>query len=163
MLEALYLEEEIQEAVRQLASTLNVKVYHPCYWVVLNGAFMFAADLLRLCKGTGAVRFLTVNRGYSVLGKPHEPKIFYTDPPEFLAKYTHVFVDVVAEEGETFKTLLRYIPPKQRAKTVALVVKGDKYLPDFYGFNAPKDLFLTGYGMSPYRHLSYIATMRRQT
>lgn len=163
MLEEVFSKQQIAEAVTMLAKQVSLKAYHPCFWVVFNGAFMFATDFLRQVRGAGAIRFLTVDRGYFFAGKPHEPKVYHTtEPPAFEDRYTHVFLDVITEEGLTFKALKDLLPKGRGAKTVALVVKEGKNVPDFWGLIAPPDAFLTGYGMGPYRWLDHIANIRRK-
>ena len=132
-----------------------VTLHNPCLWIILNGAFMFGADLMRRCE-PAQVELLRVYRGYDV-GRPHEP--YFTVPrPTFLTKYTHVFVDVIAEEGKTLNFLKSLTSTRYRKHvyTCALIVKGTQYTPDIYGLRLHTNKFLTGYGMGPKRWLPYI-------
>jgi len=126
---------------------------------------MFAADLLRQAKGVRSVQFVYVERGYGSVEGPHDPHIYHmSHEPVFLTKYNHVFVDVVVEEGRTFRALLDLVPERQRKSTTtcALFVKGSDYTPTIYGVRVATEAFLVGYGMLPYRNLPYIAERREK-
>jgi len=163
MLDRLIGEDEIAYLVEGLGSKITM-IHDPCVWIVMDGAFMFAADLLRRAKGIRAVKFFYVDRGYGTPEGPWEPRIFHIrETPTFLTKYIHVFVDVVVEEGKTFEALLNLVPERQRPSVVtcALVMKG-QYEPTIHGTSVEPDKFLTGYGMGPYRNLPFIAERRKK-
>ena len=52
-------EEEIQKSIAQIASNMNVlKNENPHFLVILNGSFLFAADLLKQLKFDAEVSFI---------------------------------------------------------------------------------------------------------
>lgn len=144
---------EIRHGVVRCASHL-LGVKNVCVTVVLNGGFMFAADLLRELPDIAEVRFIRIDRGYS-LGKTKEPRIV-GEAPSFFSKDVHVFLDVVAETGETFELLRDLAPSRLTCLTCALVVNGKGYTPDIFGIRLDGSMFLYGYGMGPRRHLCAI-------
>jgi len=159
MLKQVLSADEIAILVADLGDKLS-RIYSPCVWIVMDGAFMFAADLLRKAKGIKSVQFVYVERGYGTIRGPHDPHVYHLSyEPVFLTKYHHVFVDVVVEEGKTFRKLLDLVPERQRSNTTccALIRKGDDFGPVVFGKQVDKEPFLTGYGMFPYRNLPYIA------
>jgi hypoxanthine phosphoribosyltransferase len=161
--------KEIDELVTKLGQQITM-VHDPCVWIVMDGGFMFAADLLRKAKGVRSTQLIYVDRGYGEPQGPHDPHVYHmSHEPVFLTKYNHVFVDVVMETGKTFKKLLDLVPDFQRKSVVtcALVVKETagsqgSVLPTLRGTTVPRDRFLTGYGMAPYRNLPYIAERREK-
>lgn len=156
--------KEIEELVDGLADKITL-MHDPCVWVVMDGGFMFAADLLRKAKGIRSVQFVFVDRGYGTVAGPHDPHIYHVHhEPVFLTKYTHVFVDVIVEEGRTFQALLDLVPDRQKPDTFtcALIRRGEDFGPVIFGKQLPKGPLLTGYGMLPYRNLPYIAERREK-
>lgn len=150
---------EITSLVSILAEEITM-MHDPCIWIVMDGGFMFAADLLRQAKGIKSVQFVFVDRGYGSVTGPHDPHIYHVHhTPVFLTKYTHVFVDVIVEEGRTFQALLNLVPDRQKPDTFtcALIRRGEDFGPVMFGKQLSKGPLLTGYGMGPYRHLAYIA------
>lgn len=165
MLNKLLSEGEVQGYVTSLAARLFAKTNDACIWVIMDAAFMFAADLLRQMKGDKTVKFLYVERGYGEPGGPHPPHIYHMSaPPIFLTKYQHVFVDVICETGKTLEKVVDLVPDQQRRDliTCVLVAKGDAYTPTLVGKRVSDKYFLTGYGMGPYRDLPYIAERREK-
>jgi len=155
---------EITNLVSIVAEEITM-IHDPCIWIVMDGGFMFGADLLRKAKGIKSVQFIYVERGYGSVTGPHDPRIYHlSHEPVFLTKYNHVFVDVVVEEGKTFRKLLDLVPERQHPDTTccALIRRGDDFGPVLFGKQLPKGPLLTGYGMGPYRNLPYIAERREK-
>ena len=164
MLKQILSADEIAVLVADLGDKLTL-IHDPCVWIVMDGGFMFGADLLRKAKGIRSVQFIYVDRGYGSTTGPHDPHIFHmSHEPVFLTKYHHVFVDVIVEEGRTFRALLDLVPDRQQSNTTccALIKKGDCFGPVLFGKQVDKEPFLTGYGMLPYRNLGYIAERREK-
>lgn len=164
MLDKLIDVDEIAYLVEGLGSKITL-IHDPCIWIVMDGAFMFAADLLRASRGIRSTQFFFVDRGYGQPTGPHDPHIYHVHhEPVFLTKYSHVIVDVVVEEGRTFQALLDLVPERQRPSvtTCALVVKGTDFTPTIFGKRVDKVGHLTGYGMGPYRNLPHISVRRER-
>jgi len=167
MLPELISSEEIEVLVGQLAKKLTLGVHNPCLWIIMDGAFMFGADIIRRVGGMRQTELIRVKRDYES-GKPTHPRLYYPygQKPVFLTKYTHVLIDVISETGGTFeyiKSELASDRERPRIVTCALIAKGAAYTPSFIGKRVEADSgFLTGYGMGPARHLPYIAIQERK-
>jgi len=151
---------DISLAVHDIAGRIRRDIKNPCFWLIMNGAFMFGADLVRQVPQTQDVQFLHIKRGFGAR-RPHEPYLI-GENPTFLTKYTHVFVDIIAETGTTLQFALSMVPGRQRerAKTVALICK--YWEPDYSGYKTDTPDFLSGYGMGPHRQLSYIVRIPQE-
>lgn len=156
------LEHEIRGCIRSLWEPIAA-LHRPILYIVLDGGFMFGANLTRETQSViVGVDLISVNRGYET-GKPHTP-VLIGKPPIFLAGTTPVFVDVITETGTTFEFLKELVPESFRHEvvTIALVVKGEEYTPDFFGKRIITKNLLTGYGMGPHRELPYIAEIKEE-
>lgn len=156
--------------IRDITTTLAGKINHldkPYLWIILSGGFVFGADLVRNLSEVKEVGFICIKRGYNSQEGPREPVVYhgYGGPHVYLPKYTHVLVDVICEEGLTFKKVISFFPLSYRDQivTCALILKGTKFVPTLVGHPVSEDTgFLTGYGMGPQRHLPYIAERRNK-
>jgi len=160
MMNILFSRSAIRGMVSRMADMTNkrasMRTAH--YWVIMHGAFMFASDFLRQMPSR-PVNFIHIKRGYNA-SSIQEPELI-SEEPTFFSGRRHIFIDVVTETGLTFKYLMDMLPPKLRRKaiTVALVqkvVNNVEWQPSVIGFRLETDLFLSGYGMGPYRMLPYI-------
>jgi len=166
MLPELISSEEIEVLVDQLSTKITLHAHNPCLWIIMDGAFMFGADIIRRVGGMRQTELIRVKRDYES-GKPTQPRLYYPygQKPVFLTKYTHVLIDVISETGATFeyiKSELVSDRERPRIVTCALIAKGDKYTPSFVGKRIEAEGFLTGYGMGPHRHLPYVARIERR-
>jgi len=166
MIPELISQSEISAIVNRLGTKITLKAHNPCLWIILDGAFMFGADIIRQVGGMRKTELLKVKRDYES-GEPTHPKLYYPygHKPVFLTKYTHVLIDVVAETGGTFEFIKsELVGDRERPNiiTCALIVKGTAYTPTFVGKRIEAEGFLTGYGMGPYRHLPYVAKHERR-
>lgn len=143
---------EIQNAIRKVAKQIE-KEYagkDPLFLVVLNGAFMFAADLIRNMDITCDVDFVKVSsyKGLASTGKL-EVKI----PNERDLKDRHVvIVEDIVDSGFTLHQYLPKVKEQSPAslKICTLLRKPDatEYIVDvdFTCFNIPTK-FVIGYGL----------------
>lgn len=158
----LYTESTIKYAVLGLAETVQDRAIAALHvHVIMDGAFMFAADFVRVYEGKIAkVTFLRILRGYEGI-TPHPPRLLFKWPRYTRGlnpHYTHLILDVCTETGATLefaRNLLDAVKEEERPKqllTCALV--GIRRLPssaDIVGLLCRKNVFLTGYGMGPSR------------
>ncbi len=147
---------DIQDLVDDVAHTLTFREYKYKKLVgvvIMKGAFMFAADLVRKWDIAVDLDFIHVQRGYSI-GAPGTPKMLTVY--EFKPKTSYILIDVIAEKGTTFEYVKSFIPDKAEVVTCSLIVKGNLYTPTVFGkrLNTPKHL--QGYGMGPRRDLSWV-------
>jgi hypoxanthine phosphoribosyltransferase len=120
--------------------------------VVLKGALLFAADLLRRIEGDVLVDFFVVS-SYAVDGvSSAEVQVLHAPRTDVTGRHV-ILVDEVVDTGRTVATLLeRYITGRGAAsvRVCALLDKSAaRVVPvtiDYVGFEAP-DRWLVGYGM----------------
>lgn len=132
--------------------------------VLLNGAMMYAADLLRRLPAN--YRFCTVSVSSYGAGTESSGTLTWKSPMPFVEGQRVLVVDDVLDSGLTLATLLRELH-RCGAAEVAATVAVDKparrrcEVPDVIAaLTEPRDLFLVGYGMDwddRYRNLPEIA------
>ncbi len=142
----------IAKTVKQMGKNLKA-AYHdkkPLFICVLNGAFVFAADLLRACDFPCEVAFVRLSsyQGSSSTGKV--TTIFGLDVP---VKGRHVVVvEDIVDSGLTLKHFLREMAALEPAslKLAVLLIKPEALQvdirPEYCGFEIPNE-FVVGYGL----------------
>ena len=145
-------EEKILEAVKHVATRVNddLKGKNPLFLVVLNGAFMFAADLVRGINTECEVSFvkLASYSGTSSSGKVKE----LVGMNEKLEGRNIVVVEDIVDSGNTIEHILEDLKTKNPASVVvaAFLFKPDVFKKDFkiqyIGMEIPND-FIVGYGL----------------
>ncbi len=148
-----YLEEEkLDQIVSAMADKINTKYAGktPLFVVVLNGAFIFASDLMKQVKLDCEVSFLRVSsyRGTSSTGEVKEMMPIGTDVTGRDVVLIEDIVDTGKTMGEVKTKML-----SEGANSVSicsLLFKPDafvgNYLVDFIGIEIP-DRFVVGYGL----------------
>ena len=120
--------------------------------VVLKGAILFAADLLRRIEGDVLVDFFVVS-SYAADGIfSDEVQVLHAPRTDLTGRHV-ILVDEIVDTGRTVATLLqRYVTGRGAAsvRVCALLDKSSaRVVPvtiDYVGFEAP-DRWLVGYGM----------------
>jgi hypoxanthine phosphoribosyltransferase len=145
-------ERQISEAVKSVSDLINadLKNEKPLFLVVLNGAFMFAADLLKEFNFPCEVSFikLTSYSGVSSSGTVNE----IIGLNEDVRQRTVVIVEDIVETGLTLERLVNALTEKQvkKIKVATALFKPNQYKKgikiDYSGFEIP-DNFVVGYGM----------------
>ena len=149
----LYLsEKEIQESIEQVANQINAdyKGEDVVFVGVLNGAFMFASDLMKDIKLECEISFVKVQsyKGTSSTGNVHELIGLTTD-----VKNKHVIiVEDIVDSGLTLNKLYSMIDhhsPKS-VEVATLLYKPEafkgKYPPKYVGIEIPNK-FIVGFGL----------------
>lgn len=145
-------DKEIQAAVQLMANQINTDLNDEevVFLGVMNGAFMFASDLLRRITFRSQVSFVKLT-SYEGLSQTGKMKMLIGINEELKDK-TVVIIEDIIDTGYTMKHMISQIKgflPK-RVCTVALLLKPDKLnvqIPlDYIGFRIPED-FLVGYGL----------------
>ncbi|MBQ2533859.1 MAG: hypoxanthine phosphoribosyltransferase [Prevotella sp.] len=150
-------EAEIQEAVKNVASRIKADYEdkNPVFLVVLNGAFSFAADLLRMLDFPCEYVFTKVNSydGLASTGKviEHIPIL------EDLTDRHVVVIEDIVETGYSMQFLMEVLSKKSpaSAEICAFSFKPEKLLVKdlkvkYVGMQLPDD-FIVGYGLD-YHH-----------
>ena len=144
--------EALHENISKLAETLSadVKKSFPLFIVVLNGSFIFAADLVKLLKFPCEITFvkLASYHGTSSTGQVSE-LIGLTENVE---GRTIVVVEDIIDTGNTLEKLYDLLKDKKakEIKIVTLLFKPEAYkksIPvDYVGLRI-KNEFVVGYGL----------------
>ena len=166
MMTELYSANAISERVEDIADDLNrafkgAKVVHAV--VTLNGAFMFAADLVRhldlplVMHFAGEQSYLGTQQGEMRINVNALPRSFNNEPV--------LVIEDIMDTGNTADILRGMIAERQsgQIKIAALLKRqGGDGAADYHAFTLPRGLFVVGYGMDMdgrYRELSNIYTM----
>ena len=144
--------DEIAAAVGRIASKMNQDLAgkNPLFLCVLNGAFVFAADLFREMTIDSEISFIRM-KSYEGMQSTGEVKQIYGLQQDITGR-TVVVVEDIVDTGLTMKQLvetLRARGPKD-IKIATLLVKPDKLKVEldinYVAMNIPND-FIVGYGL----------------
>lgn len=150
---ALYLTEDcIKERIAKIASQVEAELIgkHPLFLVVLNGAFVFAADFLRSITTPCEVSFIRLAsyEGTSSTGEVKE----LIGLNEEIAGRTVVILEDIIDSGLTMQELLQTLALKnpKEIRIVSLFVKPDNLKVNldiqYCCFEIEND-FIVGYGL----------------
>ena len=143
---------EIGKVVDNLASQLNrdLKDKNPLFLVVLNGAFIFAADLYRKITVPSEISFVKL-ASYSGTSSTSDVKELIGLNEKLKGRYVVILEDII-DTGTTMQYLinkLHYIGVED-VKLVALLFKPNAFREsfriDYLGMEIPND-FIVGYGL----------------
>jgi len=144
--------DKIQESVRQMAKKINTDLAKdmPLFLVVLNGSFMFAADLLKEVIIPCEISFIKLAsyHGTSSTGTVTE-MIGLT---EEIKGRTVVVIEDIVDTGVTIEKLVVLLNKKEvkQIKIASFLLKPDAYTKDikvdYVGMEIPND-FVVGYGL----------------
>lgn len=142
------LKSRIKEVAQQISKDMEGK--NPLFLGVLNGAFMFAADLMREMTIPCEVSFvkLASYQGTTSTGKIQE----VIGINENLSGRTVIIVEDIVESGMTMKRMMEQIGTRNPASVhiCTLFFKPDKLKEDldldYVAFSIPDD-FIVGYGL----------------
>lgn len=145
-------EEEIQNAIREIANAINRDYVgrKPVIVAVLNGAFMFTADLIKMLEIEVEVSFVKV-KSYQGMQSSGQVKELLGLESSLHGKDVILLEDIV-DSGHTIKHLLKMLDEKQVASVsiATLLFKPDALKVDvplqYIGIRIP-NLFVVGYGL----------------
>ena len=145
-------EAEIQNRIKTVAAQISkdMEGKNPLFLGVLNGAFMFAADLMRAMTIPCEISFvkLASYQGTTSTGKIQE----VIGINENLSGRTVVIVEDIVESGATMKRMIEQLGTRNPASVhiCTLFFKPDKLKEDlkldYVAFRIPDD-FIVGYGL----------------
>lgn len=145
-------QEKIAEAVGALAQRIHndVEGKNPLFVVLLNGAFVFASDLLRAIDMPCEIDFMRVK---SYEGTQSSGKIRVIQDLQFdIADRTVVLIEDIVDTGTTMNYLLQELHSRnpKEIKIAALLFKPESlqydFEVDYAAFEIPRD-FIVGYGL----------------
>jgi len=166
----LYSRAQIDERVKELAAQV-VGVYREkdlTVAVVLSGAFMFAADLVRHLAQHVEVVFVRATSYGDGTAPQHAPKIDVFDPIDWSGRDVLIVEDIV-DTGHTLAALIEVVTAggARSVRACAFLEKTSRRAADvdveFAGFQLEGDEFVVGYGLDlagRYRNLPYVGVLR---
>jgi hypoxanthine phosphoribosyltransferase len=159
--------DKIQDAVIKIAQSINndLKESQVIFVIVLNGAFMFAADLIKKINLNCGITFLKLASYDGMENTGHVKKLIGIN--EELENKTVVVIEDIVDTGNSLNNIIRQLNEYKPGtiKTATLLFKPGSYRfnykPDYIGFEIP-DNFVVGYGLdyNGYgRNLNHIYTV----
>lgn len=150
--ETLIKETEIRAAIDIVAARLNLELdgKRPLFVCVLNGAFMFAADLMRRLTIDCQISFMKV-ASYEGTDSSGRVKQLIGLNEEVKGR-TVVLIEDIVDTGETMVMLTKQLKDLGAAdvRIATLLFKPEScrkdVTPNYIGINIPKD-FIVGYGL----------------
>jgi hypoxanthine phosphoribosyltransferase len=144
--------EKIQAEVQNMADRINsdLKNEEVIFIGILNGAFMFASDLLRKINFDTQVSFVKLTSYKGTVSTGNVKRLIGIN--EVLKDKTVVIIEDIIDTGVTIESIIQQIKgfmPKQ-IYVATLLLKPELYTReikiDYVGFKIPKD-FIVGYGL----------------
>ena len=169
ILKVLLSEEEIKARVQELGDQLydQFKDKNPMFVGVLNGCFIFMADLVRAAQLKSEVEFIGLS-SYKNATKSSGVVQITRDLQRDITGRDIIVVEDILDSGNTLNFLTEYLKTKG-ASSVTIATLLDKparrekpISADYAGFEVP-DEFVVGYGLDycqQYRNMPYIGVLK---
>lgn len=163
LMQPLYSNKVIANRIEKLADELNKKYSQESnvhMVVTLNGAFIFAADLIRKLKFPLTLCF--AGSVTSNVQQISDTRINANALPKSFGQQPVIVLEDIIDSGKTIGVLREMIAEKYASsiEVIALVKRQScKVAPDYACFTVPEGMFLVGYGLdldNRYRELSGI-------
>ncbi len=143
--------EEIRVAVSKIAGRINSELQgqNPIFLAVLNGSFLFAADLMKQVTIESSINFIRVS-SYSGLRSRGEVKTVFGI--ENVKDRVVVILEDIVDTGNTLDAIMKMLDKENTkdVKVATLLFKPGAYKKarkiDYVGMEVP-DEFLVGYGL----------------
>lgn len=144
--------EEIQDRVKKLAGKLNrdYQGRNPLFLVILNGAFIFAADLFRELKITAEISFIKLSSYQETSSSGRVKELIGLNNTIFNRNL--IILEDIIDTGLTLQHTMESLKDLGTAsiEVVTLFMKPDSFKEKidikYIGFEIPND-FIVGYGM----------------
>lgn len=145
-------DERIQRIVKNMAETIHddYKEETPLFLCVLNGSFIFTADLMRYYPGICHISFIRLS-SYKGVQTTQEVKTLIGLTDDIKDRDVVILEDII-DSGITVKHLLgdlkQYQPRSLKVATFLFKPEALRtdIVPDYIGLEIPKD-FIVGYGL----------------
>ena len=169
ILKVLLSEEEIKARVQELGDRLydRFKDKNPMFVGVLNGCFIFMADLVRAAQLKSEVEFIGLS-SYKNATKSSGVVQITRDLQRDISGRDIIIVEDILDSGNTLYFLKEYLKTKGAASvTIATLLdkparREKPITADYAGFEVP-DEFVVGYGLDycqQYRNMPYIGVLK---
>lgn len=151
-------ESDLQARIASLGTTLNkdYKGRDPLVVSVLNGSFLFTADLVRHLDWDPEIQFIRVSSYKGGMSSSGEMQILLDLKTPIQGKDILLVEDIV-DTGNTLEWLRTYMMNRGAASVnlITLLFKEEAFQaktpPEYIGFNIPNE-FVVGYGMDYAEH-----------
>ena len=169
ILEVLLSEEQIRQRIQEMGDELfdRFEDKDPMFVGVLNGCFVFMADLVRATQLKREVEFISVS-SYKNATKSSGVVEITRDLQRDITDRNIIVVEDILDSGNTLYFLRNYLLAKG-ARSITIVTLLDKpsrrekpIVPDLAGFEVP-DEFVVGFGLDycqQYRNMPYIGVLK---
>jgi len=145
-------DQDIQNRIKQIAEQMNhdLKNESPLFLGILNGSFMFAADLMKEVNIKSEITFVKL-ASYNGLQSSGDVKTRMGLEKSVKGR-TVVIVEDIIDSGNTMNEILNVLKKEEPSRIIiaALLLKPDALQysidVDYVGFKVPND-FLVGYGL----------------
>ena len=150
---AIYLKEkQIQKAVSKMSDEISKDLHGkvPLFLIILNGAFVFASDLLRKVKLDCEVSFVKLSSYVGTQSTAHVRELIGLDRV-LKDRYVVILEDII-DTGITMEYTIQKLKELEAAdvRIASLLFKPDafqkNYKIDYVGLEIPND-FIIGYGL----------------
>ncbi|WP_462317833.1 hypoxanthine phosphoribosyltransferase [Marinilabilia sp.] len=143
---------DIKKALWEMASKINAELHdkNPLMICILNGSFMFSADLMKLIDFPCEISFVKLS-SYEGMGSTGKVKQLIGLNEEIEGR-TVVLLEDIVDTGVTIENLIGQLNAKspREVKVATLLFKPDackrKVELDYVGLEIPND-FIVGYGL----------------
>ncbi|MEA5144036.1 MAG: hypoxanthine phosphoribosyltransferase [Oscillibacter sp.] len=169
ILRVLLTEEQLQARINEMGEELFERFQgkNPLFVGVLNGCFVFMADLVRAAQIKSELEFIGVS-SYKNATKSSGVVQITRDLQRDITGRDIIVVEDILDSGNTLAFLKNYFVAKGAA-SITIVTLLDKpsrrekaITPDLYGFVVP-DEFVVGFGLDycqQYRNMPYIGVLK---
>ena len=169
ILKVLFSEQEIHDRIQEMGDQLYDKFHDrdPLFVGVLNGCFLFMADLVRATQCKSEVEFIGLS-SYKNATKSSGCVQITRDLQRDISGRDIIVVEDILDSGNTLAFLTDYLRTKGAASvTIATLLdkpaRREKPIKaDYVGFEVP-DEFVVGYGLDyaqQYRNMPYIGVLK---
>ena len=169
ILKVLLSQEDIQRRVQELGDAIydNFRDKDPMFVGVLNGCFIFMADLVRASQMKSELEFISVSSYQNGTRSSGVVQITRDLQRDITGRHIIVVEDIL-DSGNTLYFLKNYLLTKGAASiTIATLLdkparREKPIVADYVGFEVP-DEFVVGYGLDyaqQYRNIPYIGVLK---
>jgi hypoxanthine phosphoribosyltransferase len=145
-------QQQLATAVKNISNSINTDLANelPVFLVVLNGSFMFAADLLKEVNIPCEISFIKVASYYGTTSTGAVTELIGLT--EDITDRTVVIVEDIVDSGVTIERLVNVLTRKKvkQIKIATALLKPNSYKKnikvDYVGIEIPDD-FVIGYGL----------------
>ena len=163
ILKVLFSEQEIHDRIQEMGNQLYDEFHdrNPLFVGVLNGCFLFMADLVRATQCKSEVEFIGLS-SYQNATKSSGVVQITRDLQRDISGRDIIVVEDILDSGNTLSYLLKVLEQRSPASIRLCTLLDKPIYPDLAGFEVP-DEFVVGFGLDycqQYRNMPYIGVLK---